>query len=84
MSQVATREVRAFSSSSAKVTLASLDYWRDCLAACLADLSSAREISASNRTDFSSDIVFYTAFKSLANTANQEGHKSAKEIERKK
>jgi hypothetical protein len=37
-----------------------------------------------NRTDFSFDSAFYAAFKLLANTANREGRKSAKEIERKK
>jgi hypothetical protein len=66
------------------VALASLDSWWDCLAACLAALSSAREFSIPNRIDFSSDGAFYTGFKSLANTANREGCKSAKEIERKK
>jgi hypothetical protein len=73
-----------FSSLSAKVTLASLDCWRDCSATCLAALSSAREFSTYNRTDFSSNNAFCATFKSLANTANQEGHKSAKGIERKK
>jgi hypothetical protein len=56
----------------------------DCSAACLADFFLAREFSAPNRTDFSSDSDFYVAFKSPANTANREGHKSVKEIERKK
>jgi hypothetical protein len=36
------------------------------------------------RADFSSDSAFCAAFKSLVNTANREGRKSAKEIERKK
>jgi hypothetical protein len=45
LSQVATREVRAFPSSSAKVALASLDCWRDCSTAYLTALSSAREFS---------------------------------------
>jgi hypothetical protein len=42
------------------------------------------KLSAPNRADFSSDSAFFVAFKSLANTANREGRKSAKEIERKK
>jgi hypothetical protein len=84
LSQVATGEVCTFSSSSAKVALTSLDCWRDCSAACLAALSSAREFSTSNWANFSFDSAFCAAFKSLTNTANQEGQKSVKEIERKK
>jgi hypothetical protein len=84
LSWVVAREVWAFSSSSAKVTFASLDCWRDYSTACLEAFSSAREFSIPNRIDFSSDGAFYTGFKSLANTANREGCKSAKEIERKK
>jgi hypothetical protein len=42
------------------------------------------KFSVPNRTGFSSDNAFYAAFKLLANTANREGRKSAKEIERKK
>jgi hypothetical protein len=38
------------------------------------------EFSTLNRVDFSYDSAFYAAFKSLANTANREGRKSAKEI----
>jgi hypothetical protein len=56
----------------------------DCSEACLAAFSSDREFSTPNQADFSSDSAFYTAFKLLANTANREGRKSAKEIERKK
>jgi hypothetical protein len=37
-----------------------------------------------NQTDFSFDSAFCAAFESLANTANREGRKPAKEIERKK
>jgi hypothetical protein len=72
------------SSSSAKVALASLDCWRDCSTAFLVAFSSAKEFSAPNQTDFSSDSTFCTVFKLLANTANREGCKSVKEIERKK
>jgi hypothetical protein len=80
LSQATAREVCAFSSSSAKVALAS---W-DCSEACLVAFSSDREFSTPNRADFSSDSAFYAAFKLLANTTNREGRKSAKEIERKK
>jgi hypothetical protein len=72
-----------FPSSSAKVALASLDCWRDCSTTCLTALSSAREFSTPNQADFSSDSAFCAAFKSLANIANREGHRSAKEIKRK-
>jgi hypothetical protein len=41
------------------------------LIACLAALSSAREFSALNRADFSSDGACCAAFKLLANTANK-------------
>jgi hypothetical protein len=37
-----------------------------------------------SQADFSSNSAFCAAFKSLANTANREGRKLAKEIERKK
>jgi hypothetical protein len=42
------------------------------------------KLSIPNQIDFSSDSAFCAAFKLLANTANREGCKSAKEIERKK
>jgi hypothetical protein len=41
------------------------------VAACLIAFSSAREFSALNQADFSSDSVFCAAFKLLANTANK-------------
>jgi hypothetical protein len=84
LSRVAAREDYVFSSSNAKVVLASWDCWRDYSAACLATFSSAREFSTPNRADFSSNSAFCAAFKSLANTANREGLKLAKEIKRKK
>jgi hypothetical protein len=39
--------------------------------ACLIAFSSAREFSALNQADFSSNSAFYSAFKLLANTANK-------------
>jgi hypothetical protein len=42
------------------------------------------KFSALNWANFSSDSAFCAAFNSLANIANREDHKSAKEIERKK
>jgi hypothetical protein len=82
LSQIAAREVWAFSSSTAKVVLVSLDWWRDWSVACLEAFSSSREFSIPNRTDFSSDSAFYDAFKLLDNTVNREDRKSAKEIKR--
>jgi hypothetical protein len=42
-----------------------------------------KEFSTPNRADFSSDSAFCAAFKSLASTANREGHKLADEIKKK-
>jgi hypothetical protein len=41
----------------------------DCSTVCLATLSSARELSALNRADISSDSAYSAAFKLLANIA---------------
>jgi hypothetical protein len=52
LSRVEAREILAFSSSSAKVALTSLDYWRDCSTACLEAFSSAREVLCCQSSKF--------------------------------